>query len=162
MNALFAILERLGRKRTLVDRGPSHPEWRLAKPWTDRYYPLFRRRPRWVPFNVPIHHIRDDDHGAGLHNHPWPYMTVILRGGYWETTAAGRFWRGPGYIGFRPADAEHRVDLEPGTGAVTLFCPGPCGLRRNPRSGYGAQTIAGIDRDGRESTRRAGYCRIRG
>ena len=137
LSALFAILERLGRKRTLMDRGPSHPAWHLAKPWTDRYYPLFRHRPRWFPFNVLIHHIRDDDHGEGLHNHPCPYMTVILRGGYWETTAAGRFWRGPGYIGFRSADAEHRVDLEPGTGAVTLFCPGPYGLRRNPPSGYG-------------------------
>ena len=96
LSPLFGILERLGRKRTLMDRGPSHPEWHLAKPWTDRYYPLFRHRPRWFPFNVPIHHIRDDDHGEGLHNHPCPYMTVILRGGYWETTEAGRYWRGPG------------------------------------------------------------------
>ena len=138
MRTLFRVLERLGRKRTLMDRGPSHPRHHLAKPWTDRYYLLFRHRPRWFPFNVLIHHIRDDDHGEGMHNHPRPYMTVILKGGYWETTAAGRFWRGPGYVGFRSADAEHRVDLEPGVEAVTLFCPGPHGLRRNPRSGYGA------------------------
>ena len=65
-------------------------------------------------------------------------MTVILKGGYWETTASGQFWRGPGYIGFRSAEAEHRVDLQPGTEAITLFCPGPYGMRRNQRSNYGS------------------------
>ena len=26
----------------------------------------------------------DDDHGDGVHNHMCPYITIILRGGYWE------------------------------------------------------------------------------
>ena len=34
------ILEKLGRKRVVMDRGPSHPEYHLAKPWTERYYLL--------------------------------------------------------------------------------------------------------------------------
>ena len=41
-----------------------------------------------------------------------PYITIILRGGYWETTKEGKFWRKPGYIGFRSANAHHRVDLK--------------------------------------------------
>ncbi|OUX08207.1 MAG: hypothetical protein CBE02_04015, partial [Gammaproteobacteria bacterium TMED242] len=34
------ILEKLGRKRVVLDRGLSHPEYHLAKPWTERYYLL--------------------------------------------------------------------------------------------------------------------------
>ena len=54
-----------------------------------------------------------------------------------ETTKKGRFWRKPGYIGFRSANAFHRVDLEPGTKPMTIFIPGPFGLRKGPRSEYG-------------------------
>ena len=49
------ILEKLGRKKIVLDRGPSHPKFNLAKPWMNRYYVLFRNRPRWFPFNIPIH-----------------------------------------------------------------------------------------------------------
>ena len=83
------------------------------------------------------HEMLDDDHGDGVHNHLCPYITIILRGGYWETTKNGRFWRKPGYIGFRSANSFHRVDLEPGTKPMTIFIPGPFGLRKGPRSEYG-------------------------
>ena len=26
-----------------------------------------------------------DDHGDGVHNHTFPYITIIIKGGYWET-----------------------------------------------------------------------------
>ena len=45
------ILEKLGRKKVVFDRGPSHPEFEKAKPWMNRYYLLFRHRPKWFPFN---------------------------------------------------------------------------------------------------------------
>ena len=77
---LLKILDKLGRKKIVMDRGPSHPEYFLTKPWTARYYLLFRKRPRWFPFNILIHHILDNDHGSGLHNHPFPYITIILKG----------------------------------------------------------------------------------
>ena len=64
-------------------------------------------------------------------------MTIILKGGYWETTIKGKFWRNPGYIGFRSANAYHRVDLKKGTKPMTIFIPGPFGLRNGPRSEYG-------------------------
>ena len=82
---LLNLLDKLGRKRIVMDRGASHPEFHLAKPWTIRYYPLFRKRPRWFPFNIIINHIIDDDHGKGTHNHPFPFITIIVSGGYWET-----------------------------------------------------------------------------
>ena len=40
-----------------------------------------------------IHKMLDDDHGEGVHNHLCPYITIILKGGYWETTKKGKFWR---------------------------------------------------------------------
>jgi len=46
------------------------------------------------------------------------------------------FRRPPGYIGFRSADHLHRVDLEPGKETMTLFIPGPFGLRKNKRAKY--------------------------
>ena len=27
----------------------------------------------------------DDDHGEGVHNHTFPYITIIFKDGYWET-----------------------------------------------------------------------------
>jgi hypothetical protein len=78
-----------------------------------------------------------DDHGEGVHNHLCPYITIILRGGYWETTKKGKFWRKPGYIGFRSANTHHRVDLKEGTKPMTIFIPGPFGLRKGSRSEYG-------------------------
>ena len=42
-----------------------------------------------------IHEMLADDHGEGVHNHLCPYITIILRGGYWETTKKGKFWRRP-------------------------------------------------------------------
>ena len=61
---ILKILEKLGRKKIVLDRGPSHPEFNKAKPWMERYYVLFRKRPKWFPFNILIHKMLDDDHTA--------------------------------------------------------------------------------------------------
>ena len=131
------LLEILGRKKTVIDSGNSHSKYNEAKPWMNRYYILFRNRPKWFPFNILIHEMLADDHGEGVHTHLCPYITIILRGGYWETIKTGKYWRPPGYIGFRSANALHRVDLEPNTKPMTIFIPGPFGLRKGPRSSYG-------------------------
>ena len=130
------LLDKLGKKRTVLDRGVSHSEYHKAKPWMNRYYLLFRKRPKWFPFNIIIHEMLDDDHGEGVHNHMCPYITIILRAGYWETLKTGKYWRSPGYIGFRSADNLHRVDLKYGTKPMTLFIPGPFGMRKGPRAIY--------------------------
>ena len=46
---ILKLLELFGKKRIVLDRGPSHPRYDLAKPWMNRYYVLFRNRPRWFP-----------------------------------------------------------------------------------------------------------------
>ena len=131
------LLEKLGRKKLILDRGPSHLKYNEAKPWMNRYYVLFRHRFQWFPYNIIIHEMLDDDHGEGVHNHLCPYITIVLRGGYWETLKTGKFWMQPVYIGFRSANNYHRLDLKPGTRPFTLFIPGPFGLRKGPRSEYG-------------------------
>ena len=49
------FLEKIGRKKVVLDRGPSHPNFKEAKPWMNRYYVLMRYRPKWFPFNILIH-----------------------------------------------------------------------------------------------------------
>ena len=123
------------RKRVILDRGPSWPDYDKAEPFMIRYYVLFRKRPKWFPFNILVHKILKEDRGD-LHDHYWSYITIILKGGYWETTNKGKFWRPPGYIGFRSADHLHRVDLKPNTNTMTLFIPGPFGFRKTKRADY--------------------------
>ena len=122
---LLKFLEKVGRKKIVLDRGPSHPEFHKAKPWMERYYLLFRKRPKWFPFNILIHKMLDDDHGEGVHNHLCPYITIILKGGYWETTNKGTFWRGPGYIGFRKNTDKHSLKLKDNKPAWTIMLVGP-------------------------------------
>ena len=47
-----------------------------------------------------------------------------------------KFWSKVGYIGFSSADHLHRVDLEPNTETITIFIPGPLGIRKNKRADY--------------------------
>ena len=112
------------RKRLLLDRGPSWPDYDKAEPFMVRYYLLFRKRPKWFPFNILIHKILKSDLGD-LHDHYWSYITIILKGGYWETSENGTFWRGPGYIGFRKASNRHSLKIPDGKPAWTLLLAGP-------------------------------------
>ena len=111
-------------KRFLLDRGPSWPDYDKAEPFMIRYYLLFRKRPKWFPFNILLHKILKSDLGD-LHDHYWPYITIILKGGYWETNENGTFWRGPGYIGFRKASDRHSLKIPDGKPAWTLLLAGP-------------------------------------
>jgi hypothetical protein len=69
-----------------------------------------------------------------MHDHPWGYMTIILRGGYWEHTpvfnndgkmiAEFQKWRGPGSIIRRKANEYHWLELAENGTATTLFFMG--------------------------------------
>jgi hypothetical protein len=67
---------------------------------------------------VRVHEILRSDEGRDPHDHPWPFLTIILRGGYWETRydretgeEVGTKWHGPGSVLFRPAGAFHMLTL---------------------------------------------------
>lgn len=58
---------------------------------------------------VYFHIIRRTDWSHCQHDHPWAFVTLILRGGYEEQVGEDVFVRRPGYIGYRPRNFEHRI-----------------------------------------------------
>ena len=109
-------LNNIGRKRVIMDRYANEP-------YLTRYY-LFLKDRKCFPFNVFLHNFHKGDLDD-LHDHPWPYFTLILRGGYWEHTPAGKFWRSPGHFRICSPRSLHRIELESGVDTWTLFIPGP-------------------------------------
>lgn len=79
---------------------------------------------------VRVHEILRSDDGRDPHDHPWPYLAVILRGGYIEEryNDAGQLvsmkWHGPGSILWRPANSWHRLTLPIDSVTTTLFITG--------------------------------------
>lgn len=100
---------------------------------------FFRRPLAWLiqrlGIAIRIHHIKKSDDDRAFHDHPWWYVTLILRGGYYEVQprykqglycGANHTWRRPGTALFRRATSWHRLEVRPkGRGAWTLFITGP-------------------------------------
>jgi hypothetical protein len=123
---LLKLLDRLGRKRIVMDRVENEP-------YLERYYLFLKDRERF-PFNIFLHKFLKSD-PDDVHDHPWPYATVILKGGYWEWVpvfdTVGRkigevqHWRKPGHFRTCSASSFHRIELDPDVTCWTLFMPGP-------------------------------------
>jgi len=115
---LKRLMQRLGRYRVIMDREDNEP-------YLERYYVFLKDR-SWFPFNVFVHKFLKSD-PDDLHDHPWPYMTIILRGGYWEYTKHSPVpqWKGAGQVRFGHSTDYHRIVLEPGVDCWTMFFPGP-------------------------------------
>ena len=126
MKFLLNFLEKVGRKRIVMDRINDQP-------YLERYY-IFLKDRKHFPFNVFLHKFLKSD-PDDVHDHPWPYATLILKGGYWEWVpefnSKGqkigeiRHWRGPGHFRTCSAESYHRVELEHNVECWTLFMPGP-------------------------------------
>ena len=90
-------------------------------------------RNRW--FNVYLHNILRSDESRDLHDHPWPSVSVTLKGLYYEVVLAYFMGfkreeierRGLGSVVTRKPSTLHRVLLggAPPTPAWTLFITGP-------------------------------------
>src|SRR4051812_45864776 len=76
-------------------------------PYLLRWYPV----PRNHLCNLYLHKFLRSDDDKALHNHPWWFASIILRGSYIEHRPTGRRTRRAGSIGFRPASTRHRVEL---------------------------------------------------
>lgn len=122
---LLKLLDRLGRKRIVMDRVNNEP-------YLERYYVFLRDR-KWFPFNIFLHKFLKSD-PDDLHDHPWPYATLILKGGYWEWIPQfndngekiGEIakWCGAGSFRWAKASSYHRIELDPDVECWTLFMPG--------------------------------------
>lgn len=108
-----------GRHRTIYDRDG-------VTPYMERYYLLFKNRPLWFPFNITLHKICRSDLPI-LHDHPWPYAALILKGGYIEHTEYERFYRGPGSVRLRKAESYHWLELIDDVPSWSLFFMGKRG-----------------------------------
>jgi hypothetical protein len=119
-------LDAHGRKITIMDRVCNEP-------YLERYYLFLKDRKRF-PFNVFLHKFLKGD-PDDVHDHPWPYATLILKGGYYEWVPVFntlgekineiKYWRGPGHFRICSPNSYHRIELKEGVTAWTLFMPGP-------------------------------------
>jgi len=119
-------LEQHDRKRIIMDRVDNEP-------YLERYYIFLKDRKRF-PFNIFLHKFLKGD-PDDVHDHPWPYATLILKGGYYEwvpffnheglKVGETRYWRGPGHFRICKPTSYHRIELAEGVTAWTLFMPGP-------------------------------------
>jgi hypothetical protein len=125
MRMLKNLFKRLGRYRVIMDRLDGEP-------YLERYYVFLRDRDRF-PFNIFVHKFLKSD-PDDVHDHPWPFATLILRGGYWEwrpqfnhlgeKTGEIAKWCGPGSFRTASANTYHRIELDPDITCWTLFMPG--------------------------------------
>jgi hypothetical protein len=103
--------------------------------YMERYWIIPYNKIPFLP-SARIHHIKRSDDDRAFHDHPWWYLTIILRGGYWEVTPLmdlskktehwyfKRTWRGPGSIIFRRHTDFHRLEVQEGQTCWTLFMTG--------------------------------------
>lgn len=76
-------------------------------------------RVRWLPFQIFLHNIRLDD-SRDMHDHPWSFVTIILRGGYREIVRCdcpNTIHDAPAYW---PAEGPHKYMRTTHPGSVLL------------------------------------------
>jgi hypothetical protein len=125
MKWFLNLLDRLGRRRVVMDRVNNEP-------YLERYYLFLKDRDNF-PFNIFLHKFLKSD-PDDVHDHPWSYATLILKGGYWEWVPqfnskgerCGEIahWRRPGHFRVSKANSYHRIELDPAITCWTLFMPG--------------------------------------
>lgn len=77
-------------------------------PYMLRWFVLPRNR----VFNIYLHKFLRDDDDRALHDHPWWFVSLVLKGGYFEYTGVEyASLRTAGSIAYRPATHRHRVAL---------------------------------------------------
>lgn len=103
------LIRRIAERRPpdLIVGGAEHPY--LLRWWVI---------PRNPTLNIYLHQFLRDDDDRALHDHPWPWCSILLRGAYIEHTiaAGGIHHREARYvpsIKFSGARRAHRIELMP-------------------------------------------------
>lgn len=122
-----AIMNRIAREKHHITRSWS------GDAYLTRWAILGRRSGgNWAVYVHKFHRSDADE----AHNHPWPFVSLILSGGYWERTPDYRNgwkngdgpmierWYAPGRILVRPANWIHSVIIPTGQTATTLILRG--------------------------------------
>lgn len=105
-----------------------------GSPYMERYWLL---ESRWL--SIKLHWIATPDYDRHMHDHPWWFASLILRGWYVEQRPMGKepvfrhdgteerygIRRAPGSFAFRAAGARHLISAVHRDGVWTLFINGP-------------------------------------
>jgi len=80
--------------------------------WREDHKPYLIRRSLFSCkyFAVKLHHIRLSDYDC-QHDHPWAFVTFLLKGGYVEHTPTGSKVHGRFSLLYRPAEYIHRLEI---------------------------------------------------
>jgi hypothetical protein len=82
---------------------------------------------RWVfdfyLFSIRIHHWLASDDQRNMHDHPWGYVTFVIRGGYTDVNPNGRIPLPRWSLRKFPATHQHTTLVNPG-GAWTILLTG--------------------------------------
>lgn len=82
---------------------------------------------RWVvdfgPFSIRLHHWLSSDDQRNFHDHPWWYLSLVLKGSYQDVSPQGTRNRTPFTVSWFPASHQHTVKVAPG-GCWTLLITG--------------------------------------
>lgn len=85
---------------------------------------------RCESFGFYFHKFCRSDYDRALHDHPWPFVSILLSGGYFEVhdqtldREQERFWRPRWSVLLRPAEWRHRVQLHHEQPVWTLMIVG--------------------------------------
>lgn len=83
---------------------------------------------RWVfnfgLFSIRIHKWLRSDDKRFFHDHPWPFITFVLKGGYIDVSPTGKDTLNRWSIRYRSSKHKHYVKIKHG-GALTLLITGP-------------------------------------
>lgn len=60
-------------------------------------------------FRVFLHKLNAPKWHPQEHDHPWNFVTIILKTGYWEKSRRGTFFRPAGTVLYRRAEFAHNV-----------------------------------------------------
>ena len=125
INYLIARAKRTPYFHLIVDGIPYMNRWHLIPMKKHRIVPFFSNPLFWLfqklDISVRIHEILQSDSDRAFHDHPFDFITVILKGGYYEIMPiydrSGVYrgnkkkWHGPGSILIRSAKTQHRLEL---------------------------------------------------
>ena len=101
-------------------RGPHFVIGDPQQPYMKRWYIL----PRNPILNVYLHQFLHDDDDRALHDHPWPSVSICVKGRLRDITESRRREIGFGGVAIRRSTHAHRIELLTPT-AWTLFLTGP-------------------------------------
>ena len=122
------LVEQPGDPRKMGGSNP-HPCTSFQFRWAEKLYcqtGVYNKR--WyikTPwFSIRLHHWFHSDDARNFHDHPWSFVTIVLKGGYTDISPQGEQEMKVGSVAFRPALHRHTVKVNPG-GCWSLVLTGP-------------------------------------